>query len=732
MRTLVPASLALILLVGCTGKEPADTDDTAADGPLDADADGITADTDCDDDDATVFPGAEEHCNDRDDDCDGTVDEEAVDLATLYVDADGDGFGNPDAALSTCDSPAGYVTNADDCDDMDLAVSPAATEVCDAADVDENCSGAADDADTAVDTATGSTWYLDADADGFGDDASAFMACDVADGRVATPGDCDDADAAVRPDAVERCDDADVDDDCDGAAEDADADVDLSTGSTWYQDGDADGYGAPGASTATCDVPAGYVADASDCDDARAEISPAATELCDEADTDEDCDGLADNADPGAPGESTWYVDADEDGFGDPTVAMSACDQPDAYVADATDCDDGAGAVYPAAPEFCDGTANDCDTRDTWTADAEAGTGSWIDAAGAWSSVTSILTGGTIDAPAAWTAPGDGELRLCDGTYYALVDGTGVDLVVSSQNGSASTTLDGGDAGTVLSSVEGALTASGLTVRNGAAANGGGVYCLASDLVLEDVVVQVNEATTYGGGVFLQSCANATLTDVQLSENKASSGAGLYATTSDGLVLDGLAVTGNEATVVGGGLVLSNADFTLTDSVVSENVAGRGYAAGGISVSSSTGLLEGVTVSDNTAATAAGLLVAVSTVDLVDSVVSGNVATGQGGAIHAYYRATVTVEGTTFTANVSGSDAPIVLDTDTVGTFSACTFTLNEGVDGGVFAFEGTSSAAIVASDFSDNAPNDAWAAGTAYTFGSAASATCDESLGCY
>lgn len=40
----------------------------------------------------------------------------------------------------------------------------------------------------------------------------------------------------------------------------------------------------------------------------------------------------------------TWYEDADGDGLGNPDVTESACDQPDGFVADNTDTDDGSSA----------------------------------------------------------------------------------------------------------------------------------------------------------------------------------------------------------------------------------------------------------------------------------------------------------------------------------------------------------------------------------------------------
>ncbi|MEN3334180.1 MAG: hypothetical protein V7641_3545 [Blastocatellia bacterium] len=42
----------------------------------------------------------------------------------FYADADGDGYGNPNAPLNACFQPAGYVTNTLDCNDTDAAVNP--------------------------------------------------------------------------------------------------------------------------------------------------------------------------------------------------------------------------------------------------------------------------------------------------------------------------------------------------------------------------------------------------------------------------------------------------------------------------------------------------------------------------------------------------------------------------------------------------------------------------------
>ena len=129
---------------------------------------------------------------------------------------------------------------------------------------------------------TPSTWYADADGDGYGLSTSTLSYCTQPYGYVANSTDCDDALAAVNPGATEICNS--IDDDCDTSIDEGIAI------NTYYNDADGDGFGA-GLGTATCSVlSAPYVTNNADCDDANVAVNTAATELCSNS-IDDNCNG---------------------------------------------------------------------------------------------------------------------------------------------------------------------------------------------------------------------------------------------------------------------------------------------------------------------------------------------------------------------------------------------------------------------------------------------------------
>lgn len=56
---------------------------------------------------------------------------------------------------------------------------------------------------------------------------------------------------------------------------------------------------------------------------------------------------------------SNWYIDSDQDGYGNASVFISDCSQPIGYVSDNTDCNDGNAFVNPGATEICGNNIDD-------------------------------------------------------------------------------------------------------------------------------------------------------------------------------------------------------------------------------------------------------------------------------------------------------------------------------------------------------------------------------------
>ncbi|MEL6348929.1 MAG: putative metal-binding motif-containing protein, partial [Myxococcota bacterium] len=93
---------------------------------------------DCNDNNEAIFPGADELCNNFDDDCDGATDEEAVDAGSWYEDADGDGFGDDSTEQRGCDVPAGFAYEGGDCDEGEPLINPGMPESCNDG-IDDDC-----------------------------------------------------------------------------------------------------------------------------------------------------------------------------------------------------------------------------------------------------------------------------------------------------------------------------------------------------------------------------------------------------------------------------------------------------------------------------------------------------------------------------------------------------------------------------------------------------------------
>ena len=240
---------------------------------LDSDGDGFSTEFDCDDGDPSVYPGASELCDGKDNDCDGETDEGVGNW--YYRDNDGDGYGDPGQAIQACTPPAGYVENGMDCADSDPTTHPGAGELMDGKDND--CDGQIDECD-------GLLLYRDLDDDGFGDPENSICSESPVPGYVEDGGDCADYDPTIHPGALDICDGKD--NDCDGWIDEDEI--------SWWPDADGDGFGDAAADPQRCagssGGPLGHVPNGLDCNDADPEIHPGAEDVAGDG-IDSDCDG---------------------------------------------------------------------------------------------------------------------------------------------------------------------------------------------------------------------------------------------------------------------------------------------------------------------------------------------------------------------------------------------------------------------------------------------------------
>jgi hypothetical protein len=298
---------------------------------------GVVAGTDCDDASAATFLGAA-----------------AIEAPLNCMrDVDDDGYGDSSATLP--------VVPGTDCDDAAATVFPGAPELCDGN--DNACVGTTAAAETDQD---GDSWVACTGwSDVQGDDPG-----------IAGGGDCDDADGDTFPGAgahepfagaCMRDEDGDgygaisppvgvaAGTDCDdGSAVTFPGAAEVEAPLNCMKDLDGDGFG-----DRTASLP---VVPGSDCDDALSGVNPLASEgpqgdaTCSDL-ADNDCDGLADDADPLCTGTAAPCPDADDDGFADCTSDPNC----DAAGLVCGDCDDAAASRNPDATEVCDNADDDCD-----------------------------------------------------------------------------------------------------------------------------------------------------------------------------------------------------------------------------------------------------------------------------------------------------------------------------------------------------------------------------------
>ena len=121
------------------------------------------------------------------------------------------------------------------------------------------------------------------------------------------------------------------------------------------------------------------------------------------------------------------------------------------------------------------------------------------------------------------------------------------------------------------------VTISGLTIANGASNNGGGIFNEHADLTLSNCTVSGNSASISGGGIYSHGgvrSATLTLNNSTISGNSASScGGGIYSHLST-LTLNNSTISGNAATD-GGGIINDSGAVTIGNTILETGISGQ-------------------------------------------------------------------------------------------------------------------------------------------------------------
>lgn len=527
---VVPTALAmgLLTLSGCSSD--------------DADDDGVTAEAgDCDDNDLTVYPGATELCDDKDNDCNGLAD----DLNYYYRDEDGDGFGNPALEQADCTKPSGYVEQSGDCDDRDPNTRPGAEETCDGE--DNNCDSEADE------NLDFQTWYQDGDADGYGLEEVSLEDCAQPVGYAPLDGDCDDINPNVSPGQKEECDA--LDNDCDDKVDEGEPvtlmwpDVDQDH----YGDSEADGQ-------VICAAAPGYSPVAGDCNDTNEEVFPTAPERCNGAD--DNCNDTIDEE-----LRFRYFVDNDGDRFGNEEVIT--CNPTESQVRGRGDCDDDDPGVHPGSTDpLGDNKDSDCGGSD--------GPEPHVLLSGSSSPVIKPALALATDGDTVWVGPGifiDGDLT-CGGrriklmsTHLAdetVVDAAGLSRVFAFYSGE--------DSGCVVD---------GFTITNGTRDVGAGVYINGASPTLRYNRILSNSATQ-GGGIWINNSSASISRNTIIDNNALDMGGGIYIEGGDprfsNNIIAGNRIKAEGGRSFGGGIAVAGGSPTILNNTLVANAATFGGA----------------------------------------------------------------------------------------------------------------------------------------------------------
>ncbi|MDP8249141.1 MAG: right-handed parallel beta-helix repeat-containing protein [Candidatus Tritonobacter lacicola] len=203
------------------------------------------------------------------------------------------------------------------------------------------------------------------------------------------------------------------------------------------------------------------------------------------------------------------------------------------------------------------------------------------------------------------------------------------------------TIIDGGQNGSVVTfdSGEGADSIlTGLTIRNGHADDGGGIYCEDSSPLITGNVIVDNSVDWGGGGIY---CHNGSpmISDNRVEGNSAIIGGGIQCEyySSSPIVVNNI-IRDNSVSGDGGGIHCCGSTLMLIGNLIEGNTAGEGpyYSGGGIFIGTDSSFTSiNNIIAGNTAGRGGGLATWISNSWLMNTVIVDNEALSKGGAIHS-------------------------------------------------------------------------------------------------
>ena len=222
-----------------------------------------------------------------------------------------------------------------------------------------------------------------------------------------------------------------------------------------------------------------------------------------------------------------------------------------------------------------------------------------------------------------WVAAGTYNERVSLARGVALYGGfAGAETDLLQRNWITSRTiLDGGAAGTVVTSPMGARTTTridGFTIQNGNSGWGGGVYCNSSSPTIANNTITGNSASN-GGGIYC-SYASPTIAKNTIARNY---GGGIFCNTSSATIANNTIIgnSGDGHEGSGNGIYCNCCSPTITGNMISGN---RAYSGGGILCDHSSPTITNNTITVNSATNGGGIYCVWSSPTVSNSIIAFN------------------------------------------------------------------------------------------------------------